>query len=121
MEKLFIGNIMHRTSDKLISYHGLQSLHDGIKNWYVKENAVLYRTKDNKFIDVEEIFNNPIKKRINKLEKTMDKEYHKCTALPVISLSNLRSSEEIGYSGVFVDSDSLKSFSELQKEMSKKR
>jgi len=102
MENLFIGNVMHRTNDNNVSYQGMRVSADnkGIGIWTVKYKAVLYRTKDGNFIDYEDL--------------------EKKEILPNIPKSNFDGVKG-GYMGVFVDSESLIPYNELENKDDKPR
>ena len=91
---------MHRTQDKGVSYHGWQFFGDGITLWTVKKKAVLYKTKKGKFVDYEDLESKIV--------------------LDSIPLSSVRDLKDGGYMGIFVDSESIVPYDEVQHNKSNK-
>jgi len=114
MEKIFIGNIMHQTTDMNVSYRGVKSVDEGIQLWYAKSDAVLYQTEDGRFIDVEELLKRPKNKTADKIERKAEKAQK--TKKGLVTLPSMPKDDNNDFEGFFVDSNSLRPYNEIQNE-----
>lgn len=128
-DKLFVGNIMQRTifEDRVV---GPMIVSTNINCWVVKENAVLYKTKNGGYVDIDvlnlEGLFAPLKVRaVDKIEVEKDskKTSSGLTVMPAVSLSDVsKPTTENGHDGVlgqFVDADSLVSYIDFRNNQSK--
>ena len=128
-DKLFVGSIMQRTvfEGEVV---GPNITRDDIKCWLVKENAVLYKTKNGGYVDIDSLNLDglfaPLK--IRAVDKVEVETYQQdtpngLTVMPAVSLDKVSSpTKENGHDGVlgqFVDADSLVSYVEFRNNQSK--
>lgn len=117
--KLFIGNIMQRTEFE--GKRGPCSSETITKSWMRKENAVLYKTKNNGYVDVSSLNLGSIGSilKIRKIEKVAIDHTSKeissdLVVMPAISLNIVsKPTKEYGIDGVlgqFVDINTLRPY-----------
>ncbi len=128
-EKLFVGNIMQRTvfEDDIT---GPMSVSTHTSCWVIKENAVLYKTKNGGYVDVDVLNLDglfaPLKVHaVDKVEvETSQKNTPSgLTVMPAVSLNDVsKPTKEYAGEGVlgkFVDADSLVSYIEFRNNQSR--
>lgn len=118
MDNLFVGNIVQRTWQETKS--------DGIKasgkiySLILKENAILYKTQNGGYVDIEDLNKKRYYKSVDKvvLEYGAESSKKGILVMPAASLSKAREETEKngfdGTLGIFVDLDSLKSYNSYE-------
>lgn len=109
-DKLYIGNIMQRNTFKN------NTMNSNINCWTIKEDAVLYRTQNDGFVDIDELDLNGLflSKRIKIIEKveinrTEKQAKNGLTVMPVIFPDEIEQTPN-DIAKKYVDGTSLVSF-----------
>ena len=117
-EQLYVGNIMQRTWHE-ISSNGVKAKGE-IKCNLIEENAILYKKKNGGYVYLENLRKKSDYKKVDKVEilDCYQPSKNNIVVMPAVALSEASNPTETwgsdGTLGLFIDSDTLKSYNSLK-------
>lgn len=118
-ESLYVGNIMQRTwFEEEVT--GINKVRGNIKCWIKKENAILYKTKNGGYVDLDDLQKKSDCKKVDSVNISDTDEITKngIIIMPAVALSDVENVTKSwgmdGTLGIFVDSESLISCQECK-------
>lgn len=114
MDNLFTGNIVQRTWEETRAYGSI--VEGEVFNYILKENAILYKTKNGGYVDIESLNKNRDYRSVDKvtLEYGATKSKKGIWVMPAASFSaaieETKRTRRDSTLGIFVDLDTLKPY-----------
>lgn len=116
-ESIFVGNIMQRTEYET-GVGGPITSKSEVRCWTVKENAILYRTENGLYVDLDSLKKKSDFKKADKVTPDnrlgsieIKNGIQVMPSFPLSEVDNIFTAY-----GVFVDSESLRDYQSLQEE-----
>ena len=121
-QSLYVGNIMQRTWYENEQKELYPAAEGNYMMFVKKEKAVLYKTKNGVYVDIDDLLKKADFRKVDKVEILDKAESSKngITIMPAVALSEVGNETKSwgldGTLGTFVDSESLTPYNELEKE-----
>lgn len=122
----YVGNIMQRTLNETSCNAFTMVVKSEISCFILKENAILYKTKNGGFVDVDNLSKKSDYKKVNKvaIKDRFEKTNNGIAIMPTVAISDAAKQTTSwgmdGTLGLFVDSESLSPCSSSAIKLTKK-